>query len=257
MKTNTTKNSPTPSVVPTSSAAVSSGFTLGRSAMLLCAVASLGLISVAVIGVDSPVRMSGGLLYVVEATLPLLAYGLIFYRAPTFRVMQGGSALHVGTVVGIIGGVLQIIQLALENFGRRIGENSSVTLAFMLGTFLIWGAAGFWVRRKAGTVKIGVMASCWGAMVSVLMAVTFGLVLMTAGFPSPAYVATWGEFKQSGWSNAHAFAIANSLEAVLSHLVVGPVAGTIFGMLGVGVAKLLPGCRANCLSPSNPQHYFF
>ena len=29
MKTNTTKNSPTPSVVPTSSAAVSSGFTLG------------------------------------------------------------------------------------------------------------------------------------------------------------------------------------------------------------------------------------
>jgi hypothetical protein len=227
---------------------------LVRSVMLLCAVASLGLISVAVIGVDSPVRMSGGLLYVVEATLPLLAYGLIFYRVPTFRVMQGGSALHVGTVVGIIGGVLQIFQLALENFGRRIGENSSVTLAFMLSTFLIWGAAGFWVRREAGTVKIGVIASCWGAMVSVLMAVTFGLVLMTADFPSPAYVATWSEFKQSGWSNAHAFAIANSLEAVLSHLVTGPIVGTIFGILGVGIAKLLPGRSALSQFPSNAKH---
>jgi hypothetical protein len=33
----------------------------------------------------------------------------------------------------------------------------------------------------------------------------------------------------------------NSLDAVLSHLVIGPIAGTIFGILGVGIAKLLPG----------------
>jgi hypothetical protein len=221
--------------------------------MLLCAIASLVLISVAAIGVDSPVRMSGGFVYVVEATLPLLAYGLIFYRVPTFRVMQSGTALQVGTVVGIIGGVLQIIQLASENFGRRIGENASFTLAVMLSAFLIWGAAGFWVSRNTGEFKMGMIASCWGAMVSVLMAVTFGLVLMTANFPSPAYVATWSEFKHSGWSNAHAFAIANSLEAVLSHLVIGPVAGIICGIVGVVIAKLLRGLSAYSRLPSNPQ----
>ncbi len=199
-------------------------------------------------------KMSGGFVYVVEATLPLLAYGLIFYRVPTLRVMQGGTVLQVGTTVGIIGGTLQIIQLALENFGRRIGENSSVTLAFMLSAFLIWGAAGFRVTRKTDEFKMGVIASCWGAMVSVLMAVTFGLALMTANIPSPAYVATWNEFKQSGWSNAHAFAIANSLEAVLGHLVIGPVAGTLFGILGVVAAKLLPDRRTLRHFPSNVKN---
>lgn len=222
--------------------------------MLLCAIASLVLISIAAIGVDSPMKMSGGFVYVVEATLPLLAYGLIFYRVPTLRVMQGGTVLQVGTTVGIIGGTLQIIQLALENFGRRIGENSSVTLAFMLSAFLIWGAAGFRVTRKTDEFKMGVIASCWGAMVSVLMAVTFGLALMTANIPSPAYVATWNEFKQSGWSNAHAFAIANSLEAVLGHLVIGPVAGTLFGILGVVAAKLLPDRRTLRHFPSNVKN---
>ena len=227
---------------------------LVRTAMLLSALASLVLIAFAAIGVDSPLGMSGGIVYVVEATLPLLAYGLISYWVPTLRVMQRGPALQVGTVVGIIGGILQIIQLTLENFGRRIGENSSVTLAFMLGGFLIWGVAGYWVTRKTGEVKAGLVASCWSAMVSVLMAVTFGLVLMTANVPSPAYVSTWSEFKQSGWSNAHAFAIANSLEAVLSHLVTGPIVGTIFGILGVGIAKLLPGRSALSQFPSNAKH---
>jgi hypothetical protein len=123
----------------------------------------------------------------------------------------------------------------------------------MLGGFLIWGIAGYWVTRKTGEVKAGIVASCWSAMVSVLMAVTFGLILMSVNVPSPAYVSTWSEFKQSGWSNAHAFAIANSFEAVLSHLVIGPIVGTIFGILGVGIAKLLPGRSAFSHFPSAPK----
>jgi hypothetical protein len=224
-----------------------------RTAMLLSVFASLVLIAYAAIGVDSPLGMPGGIVYVVEATVPLLVYGLIIAWAPTLGVMQRGPALRLGTSVGIIGGVLQIIHLALENFGRRVGENSTVTLAFMLSGFLIWGMAGYWVTRETGEVKTGMVAGCWSAMVSVLMAVTFGLILMSANLPSPAYVATWSEFKQSGWSNAHAFAIANSLEAVPSHLVSGPIVGTIFGILGAGIARRLPGRSAFSRFPSNPN----
>ncbi len=224
-----------------------------RTAMLLSVLASLALIASAAMGVDSPLGMSGGRVYVVEATVPLLVYGLISFWAPTLRVMQRGPALPLGTSIGIIGGVLQIIHLALENFGRRVGENSTVTLAFMLSGFLIWGMAGYWVTRETGEVKTGMVASCWSAMVSVLMAVTFGLILMSANLPSPAYVATWSEFKQSGWSNAHAFAIANSLEAVFSHLCIGPIIGTMFGILGAGIARLLPGRSAFSRFPSDPN----
>lgn len=224
-----------------------------RAAMLLSVLANLVLIAFATISADSPLRMRAGIAYVVEATVPLLAYGLVSFWVPTLRVMQRGPALQLATSVGMIGGVLQIIHLALENFGRRIGENSTVTLAFMLSGFLIWGIAGYWVTRETGEVKAGIVASCWSAMVSVLMAVTFGLILMSANYPSPTYVSTWSEFKQSGWSNAHSFAIANSLEAVFSHLVIGPIVGTMFGILGIALAKLLP-CRSSFARfPSNPK----
>ena len=219
----------------------SRGTSFVRTAMLLGVLVNLVFIGLAVLGADSPLWMPGGVVYVVEATVPLVIYGLIFFWAPSLRVMQGGRALQSGTTIGVIGGVLHIIHRALENFGRRVGENTTVTLAFMLGGFMIWGLAGYLVAREPGDIKAGILASCWSAMVSVVMAVTFGLALMTANIPSPSYVATWSEFKQSGWANAHAFAITNSFEAVLSHLVIGPIAGAVFGLLGVGIAKLLPG----------------
>jgi hypothetical protein len=74
--------------------------------------------------------------------------------------------------------------------------------------------------------------------VSVLAAVTFGFVLMFFEVPSLDYVATWAEFKQSGWSDVHAFAIANSLEAGFTHLLAGLVLGTIFGAIGSGMARI-------------------
>jgi hypothetical protein len=89
-------------------------------AMLLSVFTSLVLVAFSAIGVDSPLGMSGGIVYVVEATLPLLAYGVIAAWAPTLGLRQRGPALQLGTGVGIIGGVLQIILLVLENSGRRI-----------------------------------------------------------------------------------------------------------------------------------------
>jgi hypothetical protein len=70
------------------------------------------------------------------------------------------------------------------------------------------------------------------------MAVNFGFVLMFFEVPSLDYVATWAEFKQSGWSDVHAFAIANSLEAGFTHLLAGLVLGCILGAIGGGVARI-------------------
>jgi hypothetical protein len=38
-----------------------------------------------------------------------------------------------------------------------------------------------------------------------------------------------GEFKRSGWTDIHAFTIANTLDSALSHLIVGPIIGVVFG----------------------------
>ncbi len=74
------------------------------------------------------------------------------------------------------------------------------------------------------------------------MAVSFGFVLMFLEVPSLGYVATWEEFKESGWSDVQTFAIANSLEAGFSHPLWGLALGCILGAIGGGVARILPGC---------------
>lgn len=212
-------------------------------AAFVCNVMFLGiildflLIGLATVGVSSPLKMPGGFRYLAEAVLPLLVYGAVFWWVTLPGTLHRHGALRPGTAVGVVGGLVQVIHMTLENVGDRIGENSLVALGFMLSGFLVWSIGGYIATRKTGQLTGGLVAGCWSAMMSVLMAVTFGLILMTANIPSPAYVATWGEFKQSGWTDAHAFAIANSFEAVLGHLVIGPVIGIIFGFLGGEMAK--------------------
>ena len=206
--------------------------------MILAVAVDLVLVLRVAIVRDALLRMPSGPNYVTKAVAPLLVYGLVFSGLAARRRLHRGAALQLGSGFGIVGGLLLTVHMGLENFGDRIGENSKVTLAFMLGTFLIWGVAGFRATQATGQWTDGAVAACWSAMVSVLTAVTFGLALLATNIPPPAYVATWPEFKQSGWTDARAFGAANCLDAVLSHLVVGPAAGVLLGSLGAGIARL-------------------
>lgn len=218
--------------------------------MLLGIFLDLLLVAISSLGIDSPLKMPGGGAYAIKAMILLTVYGLVVVWASTQALTPRQTALQLGASVGVFGGLLQVLHMALENFGHRVGEYPVVTLAFMVSGFLIWGGAGYCVTRSTGEIKAGLVASCWSAMVSVVIAVTFGLVLMSANIPSPEYVATWSEFKQSGWTDARAFAIANSLDAAFSHLLVGPIIGTIVGLLGAGIARLGPRRTIARPSPS-------
>jgi hypothetical protein len=49
---------------------------------------------------------------------------------------------------------------------------------------------------------------------------------------SPESMLAWPEFQRSGWTDVHAFAIANALDSVISHLLLGPVVATVMGTIG-------------------------
>jgi hypothetical protein len=66
------------------------------------------------------------------------------------------------------------------------------------------------------------------------------------GLPLDRAGVTWREFKRSGWTDVHAFTIANALDAALSHLIIGPVVGAIFG----GAAGVIAHLRGK--GQSNP-----
>jgi hypothetical protein len=55
--------------------------------------------------------------------------------------------------------------------------------------------------------------------------------------PKPEYVATWAEFKRSGWTDVRAFTVVNTLDSAVSHLVIGPIAGAIFGAIAAAFAR--------------------
>ncbi len=214
-----------------------------RSAVLIGIFLDIVLVAVFSTGMSSPLRMPGGGAYVTKAMVLLAAYSLLVIFGFNKASISRQAALRMGGYFGAFGGLVLILHMVLENCGKRIGENPIVTLAFMLGAFLVWGAAGYCVTRSTGEIGAGLVVSCWSAMVSALMAVTFGLVLLAVNIPPSEYVATWSEFRQSGWTDARAFAIANSLDAVFSHLIVAPIVAIVFGIFGAGFARMRP-CRA-------------
>lgn len=191
--------------------------------------------------------LPGGSAFVFETTLVLLLYGILVVWATMSDGPLRRTVLLTGTPVGLIAAAIQIAHLAAENF-MHFGEpwEGITSVTFMLGTFLIWGLAGYRGARSAGAIAAGVVAGSWSAIVTMAILVPFGFALeFYLVTPKPEYVATWGEFKRSGWSDVHAFTLANTLDSALSHLIAGPVVGGIFG----GVAGVLAGIPRQRVTP--------
>lgn len=204
---------------------------------------NLVLLGCLVHGAESPLAFPGGTRAAVEAAALLAIYGLAFAVLPGRLGEQRAMVLRTSGVAAALAGLLQVVHMALENFGARTGENAVVTVGFMLATFAVWAVAAYRASRMEGGVATGMAAACVAAMGTMMIAVTFGLALSLAHVPAADYVASWEEFKASGWHSARAFAIANSLHAAFGHLAVGPVLGGIFGFFG-GVVGSVAARRA-------------
>lgn len=76
------------------------------------------------------------------------------------------------------------------------------------------------------------MTGGWAATICMLILIAVGLALTFVPIPSASYVSTWSEFRSSGWTDATAFGIANTFDSAYSHLLAGPIVGTITGALG-------------------------
>jgi len=191
-------------------------------------------------------KMPGARAFIVEPTLALIIFMTICAAMILWPFSRITSATASSTHWGLLGGVILAIHLALEDFGRHIGEDTSVTLAFMLITFAGWGVAGWRHARLDRRWRFSPLAGCWAGMVSTLMIVSFGYILMFLDVPSADYIAIWPEFKQSGWSDARAFGICNSLDAGFSHLLAGIVIGIAAGGIG-GAFAASQNSKSSCV----------
>ena len=202
-----------------------------RFALAFLTVLSLAMMGIRVSSYPSMLRLPGGTAHVVEVAGLLLLYGAVLIWGA--RSMPPKLLLR-GTTIGLIAALVQVVHLVCERFVTFSDRwNGAISISFMLATFLLWGVTGFVAARSGQPTSTSIWLAVWSALVTMTVAVTAGFALefFLAPWP-PESMLSWGEFKRSGWTDIHAFAIANTLDAAFSHLLIGPLVAAVFGTGG-------------------------
>ena len=212
-----------------------------RLSLLTAVALTLGMIVARVLAYSTLVSLPGAVNMIAEAFVLLIAYAVVI-AWPQGRISPS-SRPQFATLLGAIAGVLQLIHLLVERFCSLSSKwDGRLTLVFMLATFLVWGCAGYRARALGLPFASACLAALWSAMVTMTIAVLAGtaIELFIAPIP-PDAMRTWAEFQRSGWNDLAAFSIANTIDEVSTHLLIGPAVSCFVGPLGFAVYRLIGG----------------
>ncbi len=209
-------------------------------AVLALLLLNLGLIAVRVLLYPPLLAQSDSTVYIAEPTVLLLIYAALTLALTWQADPNRQTALRVGTVVGLIAGLLWIVNLTIETFVDLSGPASILgTAPFLLGGFALWGVAGFLTARATGVLVPGITGAVWAAMMTVLLTVTFGFLLGIIALPRlEQFMGSNPDFLRSGWHDISAFAIANQFDSGFSHLLGAPIISLIVGTIGAGLGVM-------------------
>jgi hypothetical protein len=188
-------------------------------------------------------RWYGAAGYEAEALIGLAIYAValapLFYLVPRFKPLP--VALAIGSAVGLVGGTFDIASQVIEN--QLFLPQSIVSIASlisMLTLFLAFAIAGYLGARRLAAFWPGVFAAIWSAVMAIAIAVTFGYLLLNIALPTLARDEMGDpDYIRSGWRDPQAFAIANTFDAGLTHLIEGPIIAVVLGSVGAGVGVVL------------------
>jgi len=159
-----------------------------------------------------------------------VAYGVLI-AVLAARASHLADILRLAAIWGTATAALEIANISIEHGWPLAAHGPALQIAFMLASFLLWGCAGGHAARRARSVWAGLLGGICSAAFSSLVSVPAGLCIeFFVSPPAPQYVAEWGEFKRSGWTDAHAFGIANALDSAFTHLLLAPSVAAIFAL---------------------------
>jgi hypothetical protein len=214
-----------------------------RIGLLFFVVLNLIMIMIRVTLYPQVLAMPGGMTSVVELVVLLIVYAVFGVAATKSLTTHRRTSLLVGTVLGIVSGFISVAHIVQENYvDLPARATANVTWIFILMMFLPWGVAGFRAARQTGEVGLGVFAAVWSAIVCMLLTLSFGFgQLLLSLSRLEQRDATSPDFFRSGWTDLRAFVIADLFQAGFTHLLLGPVIGSILGgaaaILAVTISK--------------------
>ena len=199
------------------------------------------VVALAVAG--SVVARPGGPRYLVLALAGLAAYAGAVVAVTVTGEAWVREGRRTGVVVGVITGVMWLLNLLIETFAGLSGMPAlAATAPLLLGGFALWGVAGAIGRRRTGSLGAGLLAAVVAAMTCVSITLVLGFTLPFLALTRLAQnIDGSPEYLGSGWHDLPAFAIANTLDAGFTHLLVAPVVAVITGAVGAGIAGAVVG----------------
>jgi hypothetical protein len=182
----------------------------------------------------------GGPRYVISALVALTGYAIAVIALTGVAPEWVQNARLVGVLVGMATGVMWLLNLLIETFAGLTGwRNLAATAPLLLGGFLLWGVAGALARRRTGSLPAGPLAAVVAAMTCVSITLALGFALPFLALPRLAQnIDGSPEYVSSGWQDLHAFAIANTLDAGSTHLLIAPIIAVVTGSLGAVAAGI-------------------
>ena len=175
-----------------------------------------------------------------EAVLALVVYAGAIIVVVAHRGDDWDAEMRNAALFGSIAGVMEGLNVALEDSVGLAVHVPALQLVGMLVVFALWGVAGARTAKELNRFRPGVLAAVMSAGVCMVIGVTAGFAMeLFIMPPRPDYVATWDEFKRSGWTDAHAFGIANTLDSGFTHLWMGPLVALVVGAMGSAIGRVI------------------
>jgi hypothetical protein len=207
-------------------------------ALLAVVAMDIALVAVGVAQSSAFFAQSGARAFALEPVFALLGYALAIVFLARTHSPSWDSLLRGVIVFGVMTGIIEVLNVGVENGVPFALHGPFLSTGSMLIIFTSWGIAGFRAARSQGSTRAGLLVAVCSAGICMLIAVTAGFfVQFFVSPPDPAYVSTWAEFKRSGWTDARAFAVANTLESGFTHIVVAPIVALFCGAIGSWLAQ--------------------
>ncbi|MFB9237641.1 hypothetical protein ACFFWC_19130 [Plantactinospora siamensis] len=205
-----------------------------RNALLAVLGVDAALVTAGLVGYPAFLDQRGSVAYLVEPIALLAVYAVVVFAATRSLSADRARVLRVAALVGVALGVLEMVNISVETFAGLSGAtNLATTAPLILGPFLIWSVVAGWAARATGSLRLGLLAAVWCAMVTMMIGVTYGFALALAAPGRLAQdLANDPDYLRSGWTDLRAFVLANSFDNGFTHLLGGLLVASVVGLVG-------------------------
>jgi hypothetical protein len=188
-----------------------------------------------------------GLISYAAAIVIVLIYIAVTMFGPLALSKLEADTLRTGVTFGFIIAIVFVIAILIGNL-LWITESQNGLLGLVeFGPLpLLWGIAGSVGTLRTGHIREGVKAAVWATMISSLIwfVAILSVYYLTLGSPLQKHALEADrmvvDFQRSGMSDYRAFIMQDYLGGGFFHLLLSPILAAGFGVIGAGIASLLP-----------------